>query len=309
MLKTYSSILENFLNLYWIRPEVAIWRTLDVLLLKSINFQKPIIDLGCGDGSLAFTLFNGKTSSSFDIYRTISSTKGFYDGKDIHTSRNIIKPHIIKKPFKKIQVGLDHKQSLIEKASLLCIYEKVIKHDLEKPLPFANETFRTIFSNVFYWLNNIENILLESYRICKKNGKIILFLPDSEFKKHLIYTLYKKNGYEWAKILDRGIYQNIGKHCYTSNKWKNIFSKFNLSIDTHYNYLSPNLVKLWNVMTRPYSPYVIELSNQVRLSKRDEIKKRVTNELKPLLHSILKNEIKSVGKKNLFHLFVLKKTN
>ena len=45
-----SQILENFLNLYWIRPETALWRTLDVLQMKSIKFKKPILDIGCGGG-------------------------------------------------------------------------------------------------------------------------------------------------------------------------------------------------------------------------------------------------------------------
>ena len=306
MLKSTASILESFLNFYWIRPEVAVWRTLDVILLRSINFYKPIIDLGCGDGSFAFTLFNGKTSNTFDIYKTISNTKGFYDDEDIHTHRKIIYPTITKKPIKQIQVGLDQKKSLIEKASTFHIYEKLIQHDLEKPLPFENAIFNTVFSNVFYWLHNIENVLSESSRICKKNGKIILFLPDSEFKKHLIYTLYKKHGYEWARILDRGIYQNIAKHSYTHHQWERIFSKLGLSVVLHYNYLSPNLVNLWNVITRPYSPYVIELANQVNITKRNDIKKRVIRELKPLLVSILNNEIKSIGTKNCFHFFVLK---
>jgi len=306
LLKSNISILENFLNLYWIRSEIAVWRTLDVMLLKSINLSEPIIDLGCGDGSFAFTLFDGKTTSNFDVYKTISNTRGFYDGKDIHTHRKIINPTIIKKPIKKIQVGLDHKISLIEKASAFDIYEKLIQHDLEKPLPFGNAVFNTVFSNVFYWIKNIENVLLESSRICKRNGRIVLFLPDSQFKKYLIYTMYKKHGYKWARILDRGIYRNT-KHCYTRRKWECIFSRLGLSIDLHYNYLSPNFVNLWNVITRPYSPYLIELANQVSTVKRNEVKKRAIKELKPLLVSILDNEIKSIGRGNCFHLFVLKK--
>lgn len=301
------STLDNFLNLYWIRPEVAVWRTLDVTLLRTLHFRQPIIDLGCGDGTFAFTLFNGKTNSLFDVYKTISDTSGFYRGDDIHTKHQIIKPKIIKKPNKKIQVGLDWKKSLLEKASTLKIYQKILQHDLCTPLPLKNNVFDTVFSNVFYWVDDIDTLLMEASRITKNQGKIILILPDSEFKKNLIYNLYKKKGHEWANFLDRGIYQNISKNCFTSQKWEKIFSNCGLAIDTHYNYLSPNLVKLWNLVSRPLSPYFIELANQVGPNKRKQIKSRVIKEMKPLLISILKEEIQLINEKNCFHLFVLNK--
>jgi len=55
-----SKVLWNFLNLYWIRPETAIWRTLDVLQMRNLNFKKPVLDASCGDGSFTFTHFLGK---------------------------------------------------------------------------------------------------------------------------------------------------------------------------------------------------------------------------------------------------------
>ena len=50
MLDFTEKILKNFLNLYWLRPETAIWRTLDVLQIKNRPFQSPILDAGCGNG-------------------------------------------------------------------------------------------------------------------------------------------------------------------------------------------------------------------------------------------------------------------
>ena len=35
-----NEILQNFLNIHWIRPEVAMWRTLDSIQLKKIQFKK-----------------------------------------------------------------------------------------------------------------------------------------------------------------------------------------------------------------------------------------------------------------------------
>jgi len=49
-MESTSEFLENFLSIYWLRPETAIWRTLDAIQLSKITFEKPIIDIGCGDG-------------------------------------------------------------------------------------------------------------------------------------------------------------------------------------------------------------------------------------------------------------------
>jgi len=70
-------IVQNFLNLYWLRPENAIWRTLDVLQMRDLEFRKPVIDIGCGDGTFSFTCFGGKVDYSYDVYRNMKTTRGF----------------------------------------------------------------------------------------------------------------------------------------------------------------------------------------------------------------------------------------
>jgi SAM-dependent methyltransferase len=301
-----SEILKKFLNLYWVRPETAFWRTLDVLQMKSIKFKKPILDIGCGDGSFSFTNFGGEVDSSFDVYRTMKNTSGFFSGVDIHDQNKGIKPKITKQVKKQIDVGLDWKENLLSKAKGFELYEKLIYHDSNKKFPFKEKTFETIFSNTFYWLKDIETVLKESRRICTENGKIIIFVPDKKFKDSLIYNKFLKDGYKWAKILDRGIFNNV-KHCYSLSKWESIFSKADLQVTNHSNYATENLVKIWNIGMRPYSPFIIEMANKLKLQDRTEIKKRVISELFPILRSYLDFEMNKVGKNNCFHMFVLSK--
>ena len=301
-----SKILQNFLNLYWVRPETAFWRTLDVLQMKSIKFKKPIIDIGCGDGSFSFTNFGGKVNSAFDVYRSIKNTSGFFKGVDIHNQNMQIKPKILHKTKMKIDVGLDWKMNLLKKANELKLYEKLIQHDSNNPLPFENEEFETIFSNAFYWINDIESLLKEAKRICTESGKIVIFVPDQKFKDSLIYNQFLKGGYTWAKILDRGIYKNT-KHCYTLSRWKTIFSRVGLKIEHHSNYATEKLTKIWSIGMRPYSPFIIEMANTLKLSERTKIKKRVVSEIFPILRSYLDFELNNVGKNNCFHMFVLTK--
>ena len=91
-------ILKNLLNIYWLRPETAIWRTLDALQLQKIEFTKPILDIGCGDGIFTFSSLGGIIDTNYDVYRTIKKTNKFFSGNDIHDQLSDIEHTIVKKP-------------------------------------------------------------------------------------------------------------------------------------------------------------------------------------------------------------------
>lgn len=55
-----KDVLKNFLNAYWLRPETALWRTLDVESMKGFEFAAPSLDLGCGDGTFSFIRGGGE---------------------------------------------------------------------------------------------------------------------------------------------------------------------------------------------------------------------------------------------------------
>jgi len=58
---------------------------------------------------------------------------------------------------------------------------------------------------------------------------------------------------------------------------------------------------------RPYSPFIIEMANKLNTKNRTEIKKRLLNELFPLLRSYTDYELQAKDNENCFHLFVLSK--
>ena len=43
-------ILREFLNAFWLRPEVALIKTHEYLALKQLHVNEPSLDIGCGDG-------------------------------------------------------------------------------------------------------------------------------------------------------------------------------------------------------------------------------------------------------------------
>jgi SAM-dependent methyltransferase len=301
-----DEILKKYLSWYWLRPETAIWRSIDSIQISKLSFEKPSIDVGCGDGSFSFLNFGGKVEENFDVYKMMNDTTKFFKNKDIHDVKSEINFKILKKPKISIDIGIDLKKNLLKKAKKFHFYSKLIPHDFNKKLPFDDSIFTTVFSNTFYWSKNIEQLLHETHRITNDNCKVVLFLPDEKFRKNLIYNKFKKEKHEWARILDRGIYDNV-KHCYSFNKWKTIFKYTGFKISSHSTHLSPLFIKMWSIGTRPYSPFMIEMSNSITSKQRNKIKHRMNTELFSLYKSIFHNELNAIGKQNCFHMFVLSK--
>jgi SAM-dependent methyltransferase len=186
-------------------------------------------------------------------------------------------------------VGLDLKKTLLEKAEKLDIYKKTIQHDINKSLPFEENQFNTIFSNIFYWIDNLDQLISETYRILNKNGELVVFVPDKNFEKNMLVGLYPKT-LKWVKMLDRGYHDIIGKHCYDYSKWERKFTSKGFKIKSHVTYMSEDFVKFWNIGLRDYSPYLIEMSNSSTQKTRRRIKSKIISEISPLISSYLKYE-------------------
>lgn len=71
-----------------------------------------------------------------------------------------------------------------------------IIHDLEKPLPFSNESFQQVTCvDSMEHVKNITQLLNEVYRILKKGGIFIFSIPNTKFYRHsehhVSYFTYK----------------------------------------------------------------------------------------------------------------------
>ncbi|MCK4830748.1 methyltransferase type 11, partial [bacterium] len=148
--KSRGSALKTLLNVYWLRPETALWRAIDLMQLSHYEVTRPMLDLGCGDGIFSFIAMGGEFGPGFDMFRAVKDSREFFKGDDIYdySTEELIKKDIVTPPRQKIDVGLDWKQNLLKKASELDLYELLVEHDANYPLPFADGQFDTIFSNI-----------------------------------------------------------------------------------------------------------------------------------------------------------------
>ena len=128
-----DSLLRNFLNVYWLRPETALWRTIDVEAMKDFQFASPSLDLGCGDGNFSFLRAGGTFVDSFDAFKQIGNLEHFFDNADVYDyyqePENEKDGYTCQPPSYLIDVGLDHKANLLRKAKKLNFYRDLVEAD------------------------------------------------------------------------------------------------------------------------------------------------------------------------------------
>jgi SAM-dependent methyltransferase len=311
------SVLRELLNVYWLRPETALWRAIDIEIMKDFDINGKSLDLGCGDGILSFIRAGGKFDIAFDDYQSVGNLDKFFENYDIHdTFQPGYKPQIIQKPNYTFSAALDHKENLISKAKELNFYNDYVIHDANKTLPFAENTFNSIFSNIIYWLDNPQKSLDEIARVLHKgSGRVALMLPNSTMPKFSFYNnLHVDNNdhdYSFLKYLDRGRHDSNIKISKSYTEWKAIIEKSGLRIVEHKMHLSKSLIQIWDVGLRPLFPVLIKMVDAVEdKDKLIEIKREWIEIFMKFLEPIFELEMQNKLDQNeekAFHYFVLEK--
>jgi SAM-dependent methyltransferase len=272
-------LLENFLNVFWLRPETALWRTIDVLAMDAFAFGAPSLDLGCGDGIFSFIRAGGEFEESFDIFQSVGEIEKYFDNVDIynHFDANKVCPIVTKAPRYKINIALDHKEALLKKAATIGFYDKMVCHDANHKLPFEGNTFKTIFSNIIYWLDNPVDVFKEINRILMPNGRALVMLPNDSLKEYsFYYRLYVKTGdnrWKWLEKIDRGRLSDNIKHTNDDKTWREIFAESSLEVIKHSMHISKTVVEVWDIGLRPLFPLLFKMTSKLDTQEHAQIKK------------------------------------
>ncbi len=307
------SYLEKLLNLYWLRPEVALWRTFDCTLMEKYQILQPSLEMGTGDGVLSYILAGGNFHHDFDVYRLVEKTDNFTKGEDIYNTISNHKPILISNKNKlrhRYTVGIDYKRNMLKKALLIPdFYKTLLQYNLNKPLPFKSESFQTVFSNIIYWLEDLDVVFFSAYNILRKNGRMYIFVPNVNFKQ-LTWILYQENNYRdysYLNYINRG-YNSLFKHCYSKEKWINIFERNGFNIIDHRQYLSKIIMEIWSVGTRPVSHLLINMSNKLDDKNRITVKSEWINYFYEFFTPLIKFDWECDRvTEPAFHFFVLEK--
>lgn len=307
-------VLNKFLNAYWLRPEIALWRTCDVESMKNFEFKSPSLDLGCGDGVFSFLRAGGVFGDAYDVFMDVDNLNGFFANEDVYDSfHDIEKVEIKKQADYKIDIGLDHKSNLLEKARKKDLYNELVVADANKGLPFEDESLESIFSNIIYWLNDPLKIFTEIHRVLRRGGTCCVMLPNSNFlDASFYYTHYIKNGqperYEFLKLIDRGRTSDNIKIIKTYDEWKYIIEKTGLEVVECIPHLSKSLIQIWDIGLRPIFPMLKKMTMHLDEKICMEIKKEWVDLFLKIGEPIVENEgILTETEAFCFYCFILRK--
>lgn len=307
--------LDQLLNVFWLRPETALWREIDIRAMEGFEFEGKSLDFGCGDGIFSFIRAAGEFEEKFDAYQSVSNLDKFFENIDVHdSSEKFVAPVVIKKPSSQISIGFDQKENLLKKASALGLYGDLVCGDGNKKLPFEDNEFNSIFSNIVYWLDHPERVIEELARILAPGGKICLMLPNITLPQFSFYgkLFGQEKNQKWAFLekLDRGRFSSNIKHARSSSDWEEMFKQASLSIHTHRRHLSGNTIKIWDIGLRPLFPVLLKMKNAINQEELVAIKVEWNQILKQFILPLSEMDCESEDKAEYgFHCYVLEKTN
>jgi SAM-dependent methyltransferase len=307
--------LSQLLSIHWLRPETALWRTFDCLLMQPYSFSGMTADLGCGDGTLSYIMADGRLPT-YDAYAQVTEVNGYREGADIY-NMTVKDDDVLSLDSSALRYtysfGIDHKVGLISKARRFKgFYEQMIVHDLNKPLLLEEGNLSSAFSNVLYWLDDIDNVLADWARIIKRQGRLFLFVPNKCFKEKawLYYLAPHTDEKRYYNFLDRG-YNALIKHCYTRQEWETLFSRNGFRIVQHEKYLTDPVMEIWSIGTRPIAPLLINMASNLLPEKKDDIRQEWVDYFTSFFTPIIEGEFgrNPSDDAHAFHFFVLEKNS
>jgi SAM-dependent methyltransferase len=307
--------LRALLNVFWLRPETAMWRAIDINAMKSFNFSSPSLDLGCGDGVFSFIRAGGEFSKTFDAFQTVGSLDKFFENEDIFdASDDSQSPDIVRAPKYKIDVGFDHKKNLLSKASKLSLYKELKEGDANNRLPFDDLSFNSIFSNIVYWLNDPQFVFSEIYRILKPGGQVCLMLPNQTFPEFSFYNqLYvKTKNKEWKFLekLDRGRFEDNFRQAKSGKEWDRLIIESGLSIREHAYHLSKPVIQIWDIGLRPLFPVLLKMVKSMDEKDLINVKKEWIETLDQFLKPLVNMDaLINQNEEPAFHCYILERKN
>lgn len=298
--------LDEHLNVYWLRPESALWDAIASTVISEFPLLSPSLDLGSGNGIFSFITAGGAFSLDYDWYRNVDPT-GFWDNQDIYDSY-ILSPKpewLIRQPKYQIDSAMDAKRNLLNQAEALHFYRETIVADANLRFPFKDDTFQTIFSNILYWLHSAEFSLQEIWRVLRPGGYALLCLQDHKFKEFCLSYQWRQQNSQVLRLLNRGRSES-SYWTISYPELKALAQKFHFKVVHHSYYLSPLTLKVWDIGLRPLSPVLIKMVHKLNEQERLTIKSEWIETVRPFLIELY-NLDRNSEKQGGYHFVCLEK--
>jgi SAM-dependent methyltransferase len=308
-----TATLDELLNVFWLRPETALWRELDIRAMEAFEFRSPSLDLGCGDGIFSFIRAGGRFAETFDAFRAMGSLDRFFENVDVFDAFDgSMAPSIRRPPEYGIDCGFDHKQNLLRKSGQLGLYQELKEGDANRKLPFPDSFFRSVFSNIVYWLDDPKVVAGEIARVLQRGGRACLMLPNSTLPGFSFYNQLYMNSRDpqWAFLekLDRGRFADNIRQARSAAAWEEIFGRAGLKVVQRTAHLSKTIVQIWDIGLRPLFPVLHKMARFVAPEQLPAIKREWVSILRQFAEPLAAMDKQlGQGQELGFHCFILEK--
>jgi len=269
-----GGLLRRFLQAYWLRPENAFWMTLRSGLLSRVPLRAPSIDLACGDGVFGFLHRGGVFSPDFDVFCSVAhldDVTGRHADMFDHVADDY-RPPIQTPPAERFDVGTDVKSSMLAKASTLGLYDRLVEHDCNRPLPFGDDCFQSVYCNAAYWIDNIDGFLWELGRVARPGSRIVLQVKLDSLARYTLEPHREALGDRFLDLLGRGRHA-----CWPTVTdragWESRFAAARLTIVDETPFITRTHAHLWDVGLRPIAPLLVRMTRELSETSRSSIKR------------------------------------
>lgn len=298
---------QNILSAFWLRPYSALIRIIEESILNIANKDTGFsLDLGCGDGVFSALLKGHKFPLDFSPYIDIpahsygkesiqnSKEKNDYDLFD--TSNGI--RHYLKNKAKNAlwSIGIDHKQSLIDKAQALnsFVNSRTIDFDSSNFIDMylnciGSNKVNYAYSNSLYWASKPQAVLDAVISSMDSNAVFQTSLVTPEMIKNMTYSRLHKKMPATAEFLDKGRHRHY--QCVKSpNEWIDLFSSVGFKNIEVTPYFTKELaIAVEEMDQREHYPYISRMYYGLPMHDRESIKRDWLIHLEKLLTKHLKD--------------------
>ena len=148
----------------------------------------------------------------------------------------------------KIDYGLDLNKISVKQARKSGAYGKVFLSSATK-MPLKNGSVELVFSNssVEHMLD-LDGVLSEASRICKKEGCLVFTVPTGNLKKYSVFSFLglKKVAGIYGKMRDKRLDHF---HCHGLSWWKKELAKHDFEVVDGYYYLNKKTIEYWDFLS------------------------------------------------------------
>ena len=224
--------LLELLDRYWFAPPVALWRAVELRTAAEEAYPRPLLDLGCGDGLIAGTLFG----------------------------------------LGGVDVGLDPWAEQVRKAARSGVYRWVQQADGHRMPYADGTFATVFSNSVLEHIPDPLPILQEVARVLRPGGRFVFTVPSDAFRQLLHgYRVRRERGdlqgaERYAARVDTRL---AHYHYHTPEEWASLLAQAGMRMATARYYVPEPVERLWDRMNGRYgidrwSPWRVLASPRLR---------------------------------------------